>query len=126
MGYVRDVIDYKAMNESGICEECVDSLRSWCYGARWQNEQSNQNEQVADVQLSLSLIGCVRVLSISPKCVQTLLGRANFLNLKILFDVGQNDILLANSIQIFANIIEQKHDLQINESFFEYFCSFAH
>ena len=49
--YICDVLDYKVVNESGIIQELVDSLRSYCYGARWKLE----SDHVAEIKQKMNM-----------------------------------------------------------------------
>ena len=111
--YIIDILDYKVINESGIIQELVDSLRSYCYGAKWKIEEiyhkeskTMNNEYLLKLELSLELIGAIKILSYSDQCVLTLVENASILDLKIIYDSEMNDLFLTNSVELLWNIIE--------------------
>jgi len=108
--YIVDVLDYKVINECGIIEELTDSLRSWCYGARFKLEKfmhpQPQNEYVINVELSLQLISAIKTLSYSEDCVLSLVQKSNILELKILYDSDMDHLFLTHSIESLWNMIQ--------------------
>ena len=111
--YVRDVLDYKVVNDSGIICELVDGIRSWCYGARWKLEprkliknHKDPQLQMLDTELSLELMAAIKRLSASPCCAKMLVEKWSILDLKMIYDPAMNDLFLTDSIESLWNLIE--------------------
>jgi len=106
--FVRDVLDYKALTESGMGVELVDSLRSWCYGAHFKVDglAANAQRKGRTEDMSLSLAKAIKILSLSPLCAASLVDDASILELKIMYDPQMSDAFLLSSVETLWNIVE--------------------